>query len=146
MRQAFLKRIKSSNLDHGTPGIFTSDKGFTCRTLELPWKDNESNISCIPAGTYLCTYRYSKKYSRHYLLHNVDGRTYILTHSGNLAGDVSKGLKTHSHGCILVGKYHGSIKKQFAVLCSKPTLRRLVDHFEKQSFELEIKNYLPCNA
>jgi len=24
-----------------------------CKTMELPWKDNQNNISCIPEGVYL---------------------------------------------------------------------------------------------
>ena len=136
MKKALLYRQPSS--DQGTRGDFIA-LGFSCKTLELPWKGNAPNVSCIPVGIYFCTYRYSRKYGHHYLLHGVDGRTWILTHSGNLAGDKLKGFKTHSAGCILVGKYRGSIRRQLAVLYSKPTLRKLVAHFDRKPFELEIR-------
>lgn len=129
--------IRFSSSDQGTLGYFISE-GFQARIIELPWKDNATNISCIPAGKYQCVYRYSKKFREHYYVMNINGRTYVLIHSGNFAGDTSKGYKTHSHGCLIIGKYHGKIDGQDAVLLSRPTLRGLVKHMNMQLFEVEI--------
>lgn len=133
--KAFLIRIRSSN--QGTLGYWIAGD-FDARTIELPWKDNRPNISCIPAGIYKCIYRYSKKYKHHYHLTNVKGRSWVLTHSGNLAGSTEDGFKTHSHGCILMGKYHGKLRNQLAVLCSKPTLRKFINYMKRKPFELEV--------
>ena len=69
----------------------------------------------------------------------VNGRTWILTHSGNLAGDRKKGYRTHSYGCILLGKYFGSLDNQTAVLVSRTTLNRFIRFMGGTSFKLKIQ-------
>ena len=32
------------------------EKVFECKTLELPWKANETNVSCVPKGVYKVSY------------------------------------------------------------------------------------------
>lgn len=144
MRAVSLYRYASSN--QGTKGIaITGLEGFeSFCVLELPWRDNEPNYSCIPDGEYLCKYRVSKKFGKHYHLQDVDGRSWILTHSGNLAGDTRRGWKTHSHGCLLTGSRFGKLKidkhgtYQDAVLSSRPTLRKLITAMNKKDFILRI--------
>lgn len=53
---------------------------FTCFTLELPWKNNERRVSCIPDGTYKCTRENHKKFGWCYRLHDVPNRDGILIH------------------------------------------------------------------
>ncbi len=74
---------------------------FTCKTLELPWKNNERNSSCIPVGSYNAVKRFSPKYKNHFHLTNVPGRSMILIHIGN--------FYTQTEGCILVGTGHADI-------------------------------------
>ena len=66
-----------------------------CFTLELPWIDNLTNISCIPAGTYRVTKYESPSKGSVLLLHDVPNRTYVEIHSGNYTSQID--------GCILVG-------------------------------------------
>lgn len=66
---------------------------FDC--LELPWKNNQRNISCIPEGTYQVKKRKSSKFGEHFQVLNVPGRSYILIHKGNYYTDI--------RGCILPG-------------------------------------------
>ena len=40
------------------------DSSVVCQTLELPWLDNDPNVSCIPAGTYQCWLRWSQEHQR----------------------------------------------------------------------------------
>ncbi len=71
---------------------------FICYTLELPWKKNNNNVSCIPSGTYDAYLRYtSEKAKREWVteLLNVPGRTAIQIHIGNEPVDID--------GCTLVG-------------------------------------------
>jgi len=124
--------------DQGTKGLWMTDD-FSCRCLELPWKDNIPNLSCIPEGVYQCKPRYSKKYRQHYHITDVKGRSWILTHSGNFAGDKEKGFKSHTAGCILLGKYFGKLNGQDAVLLSRATLRRFIAHMNWKPFELKIR-------
>jgi len=104
MRRADIFRLRRS--DQGTEGILVSGN-YDCRTLELPWRDNQKQISCIPPGEYDVEMRLSNKYGRIYWVRQVPNRTYILIHSGNYTGDVSKGYKSHVMGCILLGKESG---------------------------------------
>ena len=68
---------------------------FQCFTLELPWKSNEQDISCIPEGTYDYYARLSPSNGNVLELRDVPSRTYIQIHSGNYTSQIQ--------GCILVG-------------------------------------------
>ena len=69
----------------GTNGIIFNGAQHVCRTIELPWRNNAKQISCIPEGRYEVKDRYSKKYGSHLILHGVKGRSYILIHPANNA-------------------------------------------------------------
>jgi len=43
-----LVRLRKS--DQGTEGLLIYSR-FNCYSLELPWRDNRPNVSCILAGT-----------------------------------------------------------------------------------------------
>ena len=117
---ATLVRLRES--DHGTEGIFILG-AKNWRIMELPWRDNKTGLSCIPTGTYNCVVHHSRKYGRVWHVTGVDGRTWILIHNGNYAGDKLKGWKTHSMGCLIIGKKFGIIGKQRAVLASRVARR-----------------------
>ena len=68
---------------------------WTFQTLELPDRDNQKEVSCIPAGSYDVVKRWSKKYKNHFMLLDVPDREGILIHVGNYPRD--------TRGCILVG-------------------------------------------
>ena len=136
MKQVNIYRMRRS--DQGTEGLLVSDD-FTCRTLELPWRNNQPNISCIPPGKYVVEIRYSNKYGRIYWVRNVKNRTYILIHSGNYGGDKSKGFKTHVMGCILLGKRSGFLGGQVAVLNSRVAIRQFMEFMEYDKFNLKIQ-------
>lgn len=135
MKNVYL--IRTSMSDQGTKGILIT-AGFNCKTLELPWRDNKPNISCIPPGEYIVTIRKSPKYGKIYWVTDVKGRSWILIHSGNYAGDVSKGFKTHVNGCILLGQKYGFLGEQLAVLNSRITLRRFMNFMKYKQFKLYI--------
>ena len=135
MKKVYLIRTQTS--DQGTEGVLVT-YDFTCKTLELPWRDNQRSISCIPAGTYTVVIRQSPKYGSVYWVTNVPNRSWILIHSGNWAGDVNKGFKTHVNGCLLLGRKHGFLLEQRAVLTSKPTVREFRNIMQDKSFELNI--------
>jgi hypothetical protein len=101
MKASLLRKFTD---DEGTQGELRLENGYTCLTLELPWRNNHANFSCIPAGTYICRKRWSFRFMRWlYEVLYVNGRENILIHSGNWAGDVRKGFKSDVEGCILLG-------------------------------------------
>lgn len=120
--EAYLIRRRRS--DQGTEGVISVPVlGFSSFSLELPWRDNRPNVSCIPPGTYPISWRESRRWKA-YHIQNVPDRSWILSHPGNYAGDVEKGYLTHVQGCVLQGSRMGVLKGQRAVLASRPTLRR----------------------
>ncbi len=139
MNNATLLRIRRS--DHGTEGVLIFDD-FRCFTLELPWRENAKNLSCIPAGEYDVTIRISPRFGRVYWILTVEDRTYILIHSGNWAGDKQKGLTTHTNGCILLGEKRGYLAGQRAVLLSRRAIRRFMDRLQGEDFKLHIVSLL----
>lgn len=62
-------------------------------TIELPWLQNQRNVSCIPEGRYELKKRVTQKRGQHLLVVNVKGRDGILFHPAN---DAKKELR----GCI----------------------------------------------
>ncbi len=122
----------------GTEGVLSTE-GFTCKTFELPWRDNRRQRSCIPPGTYRCYLTHSPKFGLVYTVSGAEPRTNVLIHSGNFAGDVELGLKSHVQGCILLGKYYGAVEGQRAILLSRPTVRAFMQHMNGEEFNLIVE-------
>lgn len=76
---------------NGTNGKLESDGKFICYTIELPWKENETKVSCIPEGKYVIRKRYSRKYKWHLEVMDVPSRKGILLHPANNAQSELKG-------------------------------------------------------
>lgn len=79
------KLLRRPSTPDGTPGQYVSDSGLTLATIERPWLDNKSNVSCPPAGKYLALWQWSNKHSCNlYHLQGVPNRTNIEIHSANV--------------------------------------------------------------
>lgn len=137
MESVYIKRAPSS--DQGTPGILIAE-GFSCRTLELPWKDNIRKLSCIPEGEYNCKVVISPKFGRVYHVQKVPGRSEILLHAGNLAGSIDAGYRAQVQGCILLGRKFGLLDNQQAILYSRPTVTDFMERMKYQPFKLIISS------
>ncbi len=138
-RVATLLRMASTA--EGTPGVLLAG-GVAWPLLEPPWRGNRRNRSCIPAGEYLVVPYRSPRFGRCLLVTGVEGRSHILFHSGNVAGDTEAGWQTHSRGCLLPGTRRGRLKLggqwQRAVLASRPAVRRLLAWAAERPFVLRI--------
>jgi hypothetical protein len=92
--------IRDTFTDKSTMGELFLNGERMCDTLELPYKDNQKRISCIPAGEYSVRIRVARESASrdyvHLLVQDVKDRSYILFHRGNRAED--------TRGCILVGQ------------------------------------------
>lgn len=124
--------------DQGTFGIFRGPSPVRFHSIELPWRGNENNISCIPNGLYRCFVRHSNKYGLAYEVENVPGRSAILIHLGNWAGDASLGYRTNSYGCILLGLSRGVAYGQKAILNSRAAILEFMTHMDNVPFALNI--------
>lgn len=131
-----LLRLNTS--DQGTLGRLVAD-GFSCYSLELPWRDNRVGESCIPEGKYEVQAYRSKRYRNSFKVKGVQDRSAILIHSGNVAGDRAMGYLSNSQGCILLGLKHGFLYGQKAVLLSQMALDELAARFPGGPLTLEIK-------
>lgn len=130
--------------DQGTFGRM-SFGGRTVHTLELPWRDNIRQRSCIPNGEYLCKLVNSPRFGRVYGVTNVPGRSHVLIHSANVAGDVDLGWHTQLHGCIAPAERLGLMRipdgrMQQAGLVSRSALRKLMEWAGGTPFVLEIES------
>lgn len=76
---------------------------FDCVVLELADRQNQTSISRICAGEYVCSRRHSEKYGWHFILKDVEGRSMILIHFGN--------YYTDTRGCLLFGRKFADINK-----------------------------------
>ena len=70
---------------NGTNGKLECEGEFICYTIELPWKNNEKRVSCIPEGKYFIRKRYSKKFKWHLEVIDLKNRSFILFHPANNA-------------------------------------------------------------
>src|SRR5690554_2742602 len=86
----------------GTAGVvFLMDENNLpqkfCESLELPWDNNKSNVSCIPLGEYVCKWTYSNAFKREmYLIMDTGPRLGVRLHSANRLAEL--------RGCIALGE------------------------------------------
>lgn len=101
-------------------------------TLELPWKNNAQNISCIPKGVYHCSIKPFHSTTQYEVL-NVPGRAGIFIHVGNYYHD--------SMGCIILGQGKGDINHdgQTDVTSSVKAISALKKFFNNEDFTLTIQ-------
>ena len=136
--RAILQRLETG--DQGTFGRVTLGD-LTLFTGELPWRENASNVSCIPAGLYKCVWTYSNHFKRFmYLVAPVIGRAGIRIHAANLMGDAAMGFRAQLNGCVALGERLGTIASQRALLLSAPAVRRFEALTRGKPFELEVRN------
>jgi hypothetical protein len=117
MDHMVIRRIASRN--DGMFGAVTWNNLPFAVTVERPWLDNQTGISCIPAGHYICKrcrtspdygFRDSPKFGDTFQVMNVPGRSLILFHKGNLDED--------SHGCIILGEQYEPFRSRPAAVLS----------------------------
>lgn len=115
-----LQRVRQTDL--ATFGRLTSEQAtlgvvspVQCVTLELAWRDNQPNVSCVPAGTYPIVRRWSAHFGRElFELEQVPGRSACEIHVANTVGDL--------RGCIGVGRAFGRVNGQDGIVESAAAL------------------------
>lgn len=126
-----LKRFISS--PKGTFGVLSCNGDTISFTAELPWLDNQKDVSCVPEGVYLAKRYSSQKYPNTFEITGVPGRDAILFHTGNVPLKDSK-------GCILLGLQVEIEGNEWSVLTSKVAFVKFMDYLgTDESFQLAIK-------
>lgn len=105
---------------------------FDCKTLELPWLNNKSRTSCIPAGKYKAIKHVSPKFGNCLWIKSVPNRSEILIHPANYVQQLL--------GCIALGNKHIDINIDglMDVADSKTTVNKLLNLIEGKEIEVEI--------
>jgi hypothetical protein len=129
MKKVTLKRRPS--IPVGTFGVLSVDN-LVLFTVELPWKNNANNVSCIPPGKYRVSWTKSPRLKKFtYEVTGVKGRAGIRIHSGNFASQVL--------GCIALGETNGVMDGKRGVFSSVSAVRRFEKLLDRQDFNLEVR-------
>jgi hypothetical protein len=109
---------------------------YKCKTLELPWKNNQRNVSCIPKGTYkarIVPNSPSFNYT-HIDVLDVPNRTFIKIHRGNFYHQIL--------GCILVGTEWRDIDGDglLDVVSSKEALDNILELSNEEIESIQIRD------
>lgn len=92
---------------NGTFGVLATSGGWWY-SMELPWKDNERSVSCIPEGTYEVNLTYSQRFQRDlYILSHVNDRDGIRIHPANYPRELE--------GCIALGNTYSDTGEKHLV-------------------------------
>lgn len=112
---------------------------FVCKSLELPWKDNLNNVSCVPKGKYECQWTRSNRLSTAvghnvfaYEVLSVPNRTGIRIHSANYFFQLL--------GCVALGDAHKDINSdgELDIIHSGATVEKFAMLLNKEPFNLFI--------
>jgi len=142
MQKVILNRTKTG--PNGTEGWLTFD-GHIFQTLELQEANNQPDVSCIPAGDYVCSVRpaphlFSLFGYNPYEVLDVKDRVGVFIHPANWAGDKSKGLKCDLLGCIGLGTDHAVIDGQPGIINSRFAVAHFMGLLGKADFQLTIND------
>ena len=109
----------------GTNGKIQMKGSLITYTIELPWKENLAQVSCIPEGRYELVKRWNLKFNRHLQVMNVSQRENILIHPANdamhelkgciapvsLITGVGKGIRSRMAMEILTSLVYGALDR-----------------------------------
>lgn len=119
--KAILIRFSEEKQTLGNLQLFENEQRvFECKTMELPWLNNQRRISCIPVGEYKVKKHVSPMFGNCFYVENVPDRSEILIHKGNYNSDTL--------GCILPGAAFADINKDGLkdVTSSVATMKQLL--------------------
>lgn len=122
-------KIKRTYHPDCTTGFITYGD-FRAMTLELPDKNNQQCVSCIPFGRYECKKHVSPSHGDCISIKNVVGRTHVLIHAANWTDQLL--------GCVAVGETLKPSDRGIMVTSSRKTLKKLMAILPDK-FLLEIK-------
>lgn len=140
-----LSIVRVETSDQGTFSKGTLENGMVFDFIELPWRDNASQISCMPAGDYPAKLVKSPHFGRMvYALQGVPGRAAVEMHPANYAGDVEKGYRSDLKGCMAPGLARGMLPNpatgivQQVVLMSVSALDQIIRETDGEDLDITV--------
>jgi len=140
--QMILRRNSAQHTEKQVTGTLQvlrgGDEVFKCFTLELPWKNNHKEVSCImpaPGAQRTYTVRKTRKSPsfnyEHLDILDTPGRTFVKLHSANHGRQLL--------GCVAVGDKLADIDGdgELDTTSSRKTLEKLLEHIPNEC-ELKI--------
>jgi len=125
MTEVTIHRV-TSQIDY-TAGVIIVGGTPVCVSIELPWRDNRRNISCIPEGRYkVDTHHQSPTKGACWHILDVPDRKWCLLHVANRAREL--------RGCCAPGLRFGKLEGEFAVLSSATALEALNSAIRGEQF------------
>ncbi len=135
--------LKRSYFEKGTNGALFLNGRLVCFMIELPWRVNKRNISCIPEGRYEVVPRFSPRFRNHLHVLDVPGRSLILIHPAN---DAQRELE----GCLAPVSQLCGLGKGWS---SRTALQKVLslchqayDRKEKVFITIKSQNYDTCRT
>jgi len=95
---------------------------FHSHLLELGWLNNQSRVSCVPAGKYILKFEFSPKFNRKlWEAYGISGRSECKFHQANFANELE--------GCFAPGEARFDLNRdgQKDMVNSKDTLEEFHD-------------------
>jgi hypothetical protein len=152
-----INAFRNSTAVDGTPGRWINPvTGNWWDSIELEWLNNQEGLSCIPEGEYLVQMQPHPLHGSLgalvgmpgmcYEIMNVPGRTAILVHIANWAGQENSGEKTDLLGCVGLGKGlakmipPGYKVPQEEVVMSTVAIEQFYKEMGGKPFRVSIKN------
>lgn len=96
--------LNRTYLPTATNGSLMHSGMLICSCIELPWRENRHQVSCVPEGRYVLLKRYSPHFQWHFELQDVPERDGILIHPANDAVLELKGCIAPVTELIGIGK------------------------------------------
>lgn len=125
-----LERVRLKTSTPGSVYLGHSRGLLLCKTIELPWLDNQNNISCYPEGDYVMVKEATSPLHPypHFRVLNVPNRRGILWHVANYVSELK--------GCTAVGSAHKDMDADTIpdVVDSTLTLNRLYAAFDEEVY------------
>lgn len=140
--EALVTLIRFAYTPKGTFGWLSVDGGAPLYTVERPWMQNQSNISCIPCGTYRLKLGMfyagdgvgGKRDYPAYEILDVPGRDLIKIHIANRYQQVN--------GCVAPGFELGVYGLDWAVLNSHLAFDHFMELMAGRDGTLVVSNYV----
>jgi len=115
----------------GTWGEIHGPDGFHAATMELAWRDNQPNISCIPVGEYIIRKDNTGKH-RYAVVMGVKGRTSIELHPATWPSELE--------GCIALGESIQEMNDSTVLAESVSAMNRFITALGDEEAVLKIIN------